>query len=213
MVKSRILSQYPDLFHFFGDKKKWDLVSKFGILSKKIVSMDQVHGNKVVILENDNLTNTKETDGVITDKPIILCVQTADCLPVFMFDSNRRIVAAIHAGWRGLYKGIIKKAVTRMKELGSKPMELVVAVGPHIQVCCYDVPKERIQNGLSGNLRGNKWYLDLKKIAFTQLKSEGVQTSSIDISDICTYCNSNYWSFRRDGEKSGRMLNIIGLKG
>mgnify|MGYP001576444777 CR=1 FL=1 len=113
-----------------------------------------------------------------------------------------------------------------MKKLGCNPKDLIVSIGPHIQVCCYNVPEDRTQkfpitnNSDRGHLlsnnqifefRSNAWYLDLGKIVLLQLKSLGVKNSNIEISDICTSCDKNYWSFRRDKEESKRMINFIGL--
>ena len=219
MRKSKILSKYPNLFHFFGDKN-----STFEF--KNIITPEQIHGNKVTIINEGKEKLIKGSDGLTTIKQLIFGIRTADCLPIFFYDPKKKIIAAIHAGWKGLYKGIIKNALKELIKLGANPINIKVAIGPHIQVCCYKVSKGRIRKfqmtnasdrlHLSSNtpfseLRLNSWYLDLGKFAFLQLKSLGVKNSNIEISDTCTSCNQNYWSFRRDGIKSGRMINIIGL--
>lgn len=226
MVKAKNLDKYTEIIYFFGDKDFSSDLEKFGIKFKNIITTQQIHGNRIAILENDNKKFIKEADGMITDKLIILGIRTADCLPIFFYDYKRKIIAAIHAGWKGLSKGIIHNAISGMKKLGSSLSDVVVSVGPHIQICCYDVPEERIKqfqvtdssdrrhllsNNNFSELRSNSWYLDLGKIALIQLKSLGIKNSNIDVSDICTNCNRNYWSYRRDRKKADRMLNIIGM--
>lgn len=219
MVKSKILSKYSNLIHFFGDKN-----SSFEF--ENIIMPEQIHGNKVTIIKNDKEKFIKGCDGLFTNKKLLFGIRTADCLPILFYDPKKQIIAAVHAGWKGLYKGIIRNAIYSMVQLGSSSKDLKVVIGPHIGVCCYNVPEERIQKlsmtntcdrlHLSSNdpyseLRLNSWYLDLGKIALFQLKSAGISNTNIELSEICSSCNRNYWSFRRDGEKAGRMINIIGM--
>lgn len=213
MVKSNILSNYSQLVHFFGDKRQTNSLFRLGINPDNIINAEQIHRNKLAIIENVNDKLIKGVDGMITGKQIVLGIRTADCMPIFMYDHKKKIAAAIHAGWKGLSLGIIKNAITEMKKLGSKPTELIISIGPHIRVCCYNTPMERVQkfDKSFGEKRGIKWYLDLAKIALFQLEESGIIKSSIEISQICTSCDRSYWSFRRDGEKCGRMLNIIGM--
>lgn len=205
MVKSKILSKYPNLLHFFGDKN-----STFPL--ENIITAEQIHGNKVAIIKDNKVGFIKGYDGMVTDKPLLLGIRTADCLPIFFFDPKIKVIAAVHAGWKGLYKRIIKNGINAMKKLGCHPVDIKVAVGPHIQVCCYSVSKERMQKfeNLFSEQRLKSWYLNLSKVALYQLESLGVVAFNIEISDICTSCNDQFWSFRRDGKKAGRMINVIG---
>lgn len=218
MVKSKILSKYPNLIHFFGDKN-----SKFDF--KNIIISEQVHENKVALLTGSKEKFIKDSDGFVTNHRLTLGILTADCLPIFFYDPRNKIIAAVHAGWKGLSSGIIKNTIAIMKKLGSKSEDCLVSVGPHIQVCCYKVRYERIKkfsmtnrsdrihlssNNIFGQRRKDGWYLDLSKVAINQLKSFGVMSTNVENSDICTCCNKNFWSFRRDGQSCGRMLNVIG---
>lgn len=209
MVQSKLLTKYTNLIHFFGDKD-----SKFKL--RNFITLEQVHGNKVAIIKDNSRKSFKGLDGLATNRKLALAIRTADCLPVFFYDPKDRIISAVHAGWKGLLHGIIRNAILSMKKLGSKPEDLIVSVGPHIQACCYNVPEERIHmfspvNDF-GEFRSNSWYLNLSKVALLQLKSFGIADSNIDISDICTSCDEKFWSFRRDKIKAGRMLNIIGMR-
>lgn len=208
MVKSKILSKYPNLSHFFGDKD-----STFPL--ENIITAEQIHGNKVAIIKNGKTRLIKGYDGMVTDKPLLLFgVRTADCLPIFFFDPKKKVIAAIHAGWKGLYEGIIKSGICEMKKLGCNSADIKVAIGPHIKVCCYNVSNERMQKfeNLFGDQRSKSLYLNLSKVALFQLESLGVAASAIEISDICTNCNDQFWSFRREGKKAGRMINVIGIR-
>lgn len=215
MVQSKILTEYTNLIHYFSDKNDSPNLAKFGIKKENIVTAEQIHGNKVSILKNAKIKFVARCDGIITAKPYILGIRTADCLPIFFYDPKKKIIAAIHAGWQGLSKGIIKNALFGMKRMGSNTLDLIAAIGPHIRICCYNVPEERIRLFSEvedlGEFRLRSWYLNLSKVALFQLKSLGVKDFNIEISNICTSCDRNYWSFRRDGKKTGRMINIIGI--
>lgn len=228
MVQSKLLAKYTNLRHNFGDKNDSSNLENLGIKQKDIITTEQIHGKRIVFLEDGQKLLIENADGLVTDKPLNLGIRTADCLPIFFYDEDTQVVAAIHAGWQGLYMGIIKNAISKMKKLEADPKNIKVAIGPHIQICCYKVSKERVKKFqitnnsdrshlLSDNLfseqRKKLWYLDLGKVALHQLVSFGVKQSNIEISDICTSCNINFWSFRRDKNKSGRMLNIIGTVG
>lgn len=205
MIKSRILSKYLNLMHFFGDKNS-------SLNWENIITAEQIHGNKVAITKDNKTRFIKGYDGMVTNKPLLLGIRTADCLPIFFFDPKNKVIAAIHAGWKGLYEGIIKNGIDEMKKLRCNPVNIKVAIGPHIQVCCYSISRQRMQKfeNLFAEQRLKSWYLNLSKVALYQLESLGVVASNIEISDICTSCNDQFWSFRRNGKKAGRMINVIG---
>lgn len=215
MVQSKILAEYRQIFHYFGEKKEQYPMCEANTLVGCAVFAEQIHGGKVAVVKNDKNKLIKGVDGLITGKPLVLGIRTADCLPIFFFEPERKVIAAIHAGWKGLYKGIINHTVNAMIKLGVNPINIKAAIGPHIQVCCYKVPAERLKKFPMTNSSDRSYlssgYLNLGKIALVQLAELGIVKSNVEISGICTSCDRNYWSFRRDGAKSGRMLNIIGL--
>jgi len=158
----------------------------------------------------------EECDALTTDvNGVYLSVSVADCAPVFIYDPDRRVLGCVHAGWRGTQKQIVSASVARMaKEYGSLPASLVTFIGPCAGSCCYEVGKDVAALFDEGcrSVRDGKIYLDLKKAIAAQLYSAGVPDSHVEVSDDCTICGTEYYhSFRRDGDKSGRMVAFIGM--
>ena len=110
-----------------------------------IVNVHQVHSNIVVRVGREQVgKKPHRADGVMTDEPgMLIGVLTADCIPVLVADRKRRAVAAFHAGWRGTVSRIVEAGIGRMRmEFGSKPEDLVAAIGPGVGQCCYSVGEE-----------------------------------------------------------------------
>jgi YfiH family protein len=117
-----------------------------GDAATPLVSLRQIHSSLLVHATAADVDREQpwKADGLMTDEPgILLGIQTADCIPVLVADRKRRVVAAFHAGWRGTVKRIVEAGIGRMRlEFGSKPEDLVAAVGPGIGACCYAVGEE-----------------------------------------------------------------------
>ncbi len=117
-----------------------------GSTATPLVTLRQVHSNVVVVAGAADALRERprKGDGVMTAEPgLLLAVQTADCIPVLVADRKRRVVAAFHAGWRGTVKRIVETGIGRMRfEFGSRPEDLVAAIGPGIGACCYSVGEE-----------------------------------------------------------------------
>jgi len=113
-----------------------------------LVALRQIHSDLIHRIDGVRVDRIPEQplagDGLITDTPgLLLAVQTADCLPIIVADRKRRAVGVFHAGWRGTVKRIVEKGVGEMrKHFGSDPRDLVVAIGPGVRSCCYEVGKE-----------------------------------------------------------------------
>ena len=155
-------------------------------------------------------------DALMSDVPgVFLSVSVADCTPVFLFDASCRAVACIHAGWRGTEQGIVEKTVNSMqREFGSKPEEIHAFLGPAAGQCCYEVGADVAQKFDAGLVvdRHGKRYLDIKRANWQQLRTCGVPENNIEVHADCTICKSHlYHSYRRDRERSGRMMGIIGI--
>jgi len=184
-------------------------------LLENLVYMKQIHSNNVKIINNSFINETKECDGVITSKrKIPLMTMAADCAPVLMYDRDKKIISAIHSGREGTKKEIVLTALELLvKEYNSKVKNIVVAVGASIGQCCYEVSKEiakEIDKKYVIQKKSN-FYLDVKSMIKDQLLQFGVKEENIQISPICTCCDKNYFSYRRDG-KCGRFCGVIMLK-
>ncbi len=177
----------------------------------------QSHGNNLEIIRKDRYKKFfKNTDALITDnRNVLLCVLVADCLPISFKSKN--VCGIIHAGWRGIASGIIEKTITRAKKF-EKITELEFTIGPGISVCHFQIKEDLIEkfSDLRGIKKINNYvekkekevYLDIKKIAKDQITYYGGK--KINISSICTFCSSDYFSFR-ENETSRRMIALIKL--
>ncbi len=169
-----------------------------------------------------------EGDGLITATPgLLLGVQTADCVPVLVVDTERRIVAAFHAGWRGTVARIVEQGVTRLqREFGSRPESLMAAIGPSIGACCYVVGDE-VHDAFHTNFdyaaalfqtaTGEAQYtVDLWEANRRQLLAAGVAADRITVLGECTGCAGlpqarRYFSHRMEHGFTGRMLSVVGI--
>ena len=192
-----------------------------GLAGWPVCGLVQVHSNRVhAVVDNEFANDPEEGDAAFTGlSGLALGVVTADCVPILVAEGTGRAVAAIHAGWRGASEGIARKTVDVMaQDLTVRPQDLVVAVGPHIGVCCLEVGEEVydwFQDPAVFERRPD-WprpHLDLGEANRKQLVDAGVPSESIEVSALCTRCRPDlFHSYRRDGDKSGRMLSVIGIE-
>lgn len=174
----------------------------------------------MVVVDNSKKRLNQNADGLITNKKnVFLGVVTADCLPVIFYDKKSEMVGIAHAGYKGVLKGVLKNMVLSFNKLGSDVENILVAIGPAIGVCCYDVFHERIKMFESGlkdikthKTRNGKYFLDLKNIAKQILILEGISEKNIEVSDICTKDNiKDFFSFRGEGPKNfGVFATVVG---
>jgi len=179
------------------------------------VWMNQTHSK--MSIDADSISSIVDADASYSKKPGTVCgVLTADCLPVFVCNKEGTAVGIAHAGWRGLVDGIIESLI---ESLDCNGEDLIVHLGPAISQLYFEVGGEVKSQYLSKNKNfencftylNSKHYLDLYKAARVVLKSLGV--SSISGGDRCTYKESGqYFSYRRDGERSGRMAHLIWME-
>lgn len=178
-----------------------------------IQTVHQVHSDAVVITGQNQYS---EADAMITNQSNhLLCVQVADCAAVLCYDAGRKLIAAIHAGWRGLQKEIVRKTVKKMiEDFGSNPLEFFVYVSPCIAECCYEVGKEVacLFPNTSVEYRGNTWYLSLRREILRQLTTMRVVREQIFIDPRCTKETAYLPSYRREKEQAARILCLIGMK-
>ncbi len=168
----------------------------------------------------ENLSDAiEDCDALITDvKGVMLNVLTADCVPILLYDRQKEVVAAVHAGWKGTKAQIVYKTVKKMTEMyGCDPKEIIAGVAPSIGRCCYEVGKDvaahffDIPEGFTPV--GEKYMLDLPFINKQQLLAAGLQEENIEMSHTCTACNvEQFFSYRKEQGCSGRFMSMIGMK-
>jgi YfiH family protein len=188
----------------------------------------QEHTGNVVVLGQEAFgqaaAGVATADAAITDvKGAFLGVQVADCVPILLCDRRGGVFGAVHAGWRGTAKGIIKEAIRAIKDgFGSDPADLRIAIGPAIRWCCYEVGAEVLEAVAAETGEGDyhmeregKLCLDLPSANRIQALGEGVRGDNLWMSAECTYCYPDkFYSYRyyskRPGEAAGRQGGFIG---
>ncbi|MEJ2105542.1 MAG: peptidoglycan editing factor PgeF [Ignavibacteriaceae bacterium] len=202
------------------DKKIVDVNRKrffreLGLNEKTISYQKQVHGDS--IKEAEIYGNCGESDALITTKKNLgLAISSADCPAIFIYDPVQKVVAAVHSGWRGTEKKILKKTILQLKEnFKSVPSNLVCYIGPSISQKNYKVGEE-VASKFDDKFvikSSNKFYLDLAGANFQMLINSGVNKNNIQVSILCSFEYENLLhSYRRDGLKSGRALGVIAMK-
>lgn len=188
------------------------LVHGFGLRDSEypagITIVKQIHSH--IVLDASRVETTTEGDALVSAEPgILVGVKTADCVPILLADVSLRVVAAIHAGWRGTAAHIVAAAVRELTlKWGSRPANLRAAIGPAIGPCCYEVgPEVARQFGISVS---EPVHLDLAALNRRQLRESGI--TNIWKSAECTFCAAGrFFSFRRERERAGRMVSFIGI--
>ena len=174
---------------------------------KKIINMKQTHSSKISEVSNKTLYY-KSTDGLLSNNiNHILEISVADCLPIFVYNKKNFCIGVVHAGWKGLKKGIISNLSQALSSYDSLS-DFKIFIGPSISQKNYEVKKDFLEYFEREYflIIDGKYYLDLKKIAVKQLALEGFK--DIEVSKICTFENQNFHSFRRNGTEK-RMRGYI----
>ncbi|OGW27265.1 MAG: hypothetical protein A2X56_05065 [Nitrospirae bacterium GWC2_57_13] len=204
-----------------------DVAASFGIGLEKLVTVNQVHGDEIVrISEMPHSAGgyqKVQADGIITDLPgLAVGVETADCVPVLLYDPRRPVVAAVHAGWRSSLKRIVQKAVVMMRtHYDCDPHGMMAAIGPAIGPECYEVDEAvmgplqeefAVWKKIASQRPNGRWSLDLVHLNRIQLAETGFSQKNIHALGLCTSCRRDlFYSFRTEG-RTGRMLSVIMLK-
>lgn len=191
------------------------LISNLGIASNDIAYADQVHGTRIQHITEGG--TYAETDGLITRIPgLALAIQVADCGAVLLADEKKNIIAAVHVGWRGAIGNILSNAVETMADLGGDPAHIEAFVSPCISQHHFEVGpevSEQFPDKFVDTVSFSKPHVDLKGYIANELSESGVPSSQIVVHPGCTYRDKySFYSYRREQEKSGRMLGIIKLK-
>lgn len=197
------------------------ILKKIGINGEgKIFSVRQVHGNRILNINEYAKTNSddipEEADCIVTGlKNTPVMVMGADCNLILIGDIRKRVVAAVHAGWKGTLKEIAARTVLYIKnKFNSNAEDIVAYFGPSIRRCCYKVDRlvvdkftDRFGCGDFFSVVDNSIFLDLVRINYMQLQEAGIYKENISDCGECTYCNSDFYSYRRS-KITGRQAAI-----
>jgi hypothetical protein len=207
-----------------------NVIQNINIVSKKlncekkpIVALNQNHGNKVVCFNNqEDIKNKIIGDAIVTTlKNVGISVLTADCVPILFYNSQKKIIGCVHAGWKGALNGIIENTVDKFLELDSNTRNLVAAVGPCINHYHYEVGQDFYKKFIDQNKNNQQFFIVLndKKYLFNirnyiNTKLIGLGINDIDHIEMDTFSNKeNFFSYRRskenDDEDYGRCISVI----
>ncbi len=196
-----------------------------GGISLHFVVANQTHSDHIkVIRENETKgwqsleDAVEDCDALITNlEGVVLTILTADCVPILLYDEKQKVVAAVHAGWKGTKAKIVVKTVEKMKEMyGCDPANIIVGIAPSIGGCCYEVDENVAEHFFdmpeSFTPVGKKFMLDLPLINKKQLLDAGIKKENIEMSGICTSCEvDRFFSYRKEQGCSGRFMSMIGV--
>jgi hypothetical protein len=208
------------------------LAAAMGVHADRVVALKQVHGREVTVVRRDVSAGTlrvmqqerPNTDALVSDAPdVALVVRAADCVPLLIGDSRTGAVGAVHAGWRGTAAGVAVATIEAMaREFGSRPEDLVVAIGPAIGPCCYEVGSDLVDAfAAAGHERYliDRWFLtpreqkmrlDVVSANRDQLILAGVREENVHSSGLCTAMHLDVLtSYRAEKESAGRIAGAI----
>ena len=193
---------------FFGSLAIW---------TEQVALGFQVHGDTILRAEQPG--NYDRHDAFITNRAgVFVAVSIADCTPILIYDAGKQAVAAIHAGWKGTALGIVTKTLQAMQAgFGTQAQDCFAYVGTCISENIFEVDAD-----VAGNFetrfkrfdgQRNKFFVDLKRANAAQLAGFGIPALQLEISPFCTVeNNADYFSYRKEGQRSGRMLAVIGMR-
>ena len=198
--------------------------------AQNVIMPVQTHSARVGLLDATTLAAIEKgtpvaeifpaTDGLITTLPgIRIGVRTADCVPVLINCPDIGAVAAVHAGWRGTFDGIVIRAMEMLRDMGADPRKAEAVIAPCISVDAYEVSDELAEKFMASPLcgrdvavmYGDRYHLDLRECNARQLQSAGMDRSRIVIDRRCTFADSGLYSYRRVAGERGRNISSIML--
>ena len=221
--------------HFFtsrdlmlrNDPQEWASVSaSLGVPPSRLLLVRQVHGTEAAVAHKGQtlVWERPEADIIVTDDPsVAIGVRVADCAPVLFYDPARQAAGAAHAGWRGTAANAGPAAVNAMRdEFGSRPADLIAAIGPCLGQCCGEVGPDVVDAFRHGGAdeaslrvwftagRGDRSFLDLERANRDQLERAGLRPERIWTSGLCTKTHrGRLHSYRGEGAAAGRSLAAI----
>lgn len=196
---------------------------RLGVPAARLYFLSQVHGVAARVLEGgeDRDAITREMGDITLSRTSgVGCgVRSADCAPVLVADRRSGAVVAIHSGWRGTVRRAAIEGVAALRRIAGEGAELIAAIGPHIEACCFEVDEDVAAElaacstaGVAATRRagGARPRVDLRRILRAQLGEAGLTAAAIDDVRGCSVCDAaRFFSYRRDGQRSGRLLSAI----
>ena len=226
-LELRLLAAVPGLAHAFtlrGADPRAALREAVGS-EPPLRTLRQVHGAAVHVVDAPGdgplagPAGAAEGDALATRaRGVAVAVFVADCLPILACDPIGGAIAAVHAGWRGTVRGVLGEALRALRErLGARMEDVRVGLGPGIGPCCFEVGEEvvdsllRFDPAAAGCVRraGPRPSVDLAEANRRQAAAAGVRAEHIESAEWCTRCSPELASYRRDGERAGRMAGVI----
>jgi len=212
--------RYPNI-NELGDEwqpARENFYHELGLGQNNVVMSGNIHGNKITVVSSEYPRGRIDGfDGLITrEQNLILAVKTADCLPIFIVDPKNKIVGLVHSGWKGTVANIAAVAVEEFKKLDSNPAELLVAIGPSIKKCHYDISEAR-QKEMIGlkkyfSQTNGKTFVDLRTAVVDELIIAGISKDNIDDETPCTMCEpEKYFSYHSSGRIEDGLLSVISI--
>lgn len=203
------------------------LARAVGSQLEQLVTVSQTHSSDILVIDSPNPDFTHfqkiESDGIVTNqRGVLLGIGVADCYPILLLDPVNKAVAALHAGWKGTAAGIVRKGVAALTDFfGSRPADILAAIGPGIGPCCYEVdePVRRAftfhGNGwepFTESVAPDRWRLNLAEANRLQLLQAGVAPGNVTMPTHCVCCTPElFFSYRRDNGETGRQMGFIML--
>jgi|TARA_B110000046_G_scaffold83532_1_gene91739 YfiH family protein len=215
-IKNPHLSALFTYRELVKDEWKRDfLATQAGFFDTSIIKPNQVHSSKVLFY-NKNISK-EDCDGTFSDNKRFVCsIQVADCMPIYFAHQYKHIFGLVHAGWRGLVNNIIINSGKLLLSKGYNLGDFDIIIGPSIQACCFEVGSDVVSlfdEKFIKNKNNGKFKVKLQQYAFNHLREIGFLKNNISIVKDCTYCMpKKYFSFRREGQKAGRMIGLIGAR-
>ena len=185
------------------------------------VGLQQVHGASVLEVNTQNFaaiaTDTPADAWWTHDKSLAMAVLVADCVPLLLADVHGRAIMAVHAGWRGTQAQIAACAVKALQNFNIDVADLRVSIGPSIGPCCFDVGDDVCAALRQSLPYVDAWYCgenphrraDLWQLNVATLRNAGIKAQHIDVLGVCTHCHADFFSYRREGEQTGRQAAVI----
>lgn len=207
------LNTNDDVNHVFANRAL--MYKQFNLDPRWVAWGKQIHSTRVRIITTGGLH--PDTDGMVSTIPgLALVIQVADCAAILMADPENRVIGAVHAGWRGAAGGILPNGVDKMKKLGADPAKIKVYVSPCISQKHFEVGpevSEQFPDSMVDNTSYEKPHIDLRGYVQNELLKTGIRDEAIEIDKHCTFEEGDkLYSYRREQERSGRMLGIVVMR-